>query len=73
MKVGLIRIKDALGVVHIQPNMSHDPASTLCYSVDDWELHPLTPTNEVVTCDSCQIEFDNLRHGLKLVKCETKY
>lgn len=67
MKRQIIRIKDAKGVVHLEPNGSHDPASTLCYCVEDSSLMPFEPTNEKVTCNMCQHEFEVLRDGLKIV------
>lgn len=53
-------------IVHILPNGSHDPCTTLCGYVDVME-HEYTPTNKKVTCHVCQSEFDALKNGLVLV------
>lgn len=52
--------------VHIEPNGSHDPCTTFCGDVDRMEATD-TDTNKKVSCRACQIEFEILRHGLKIV------
>lgn len=67
MKLGLTKVHSSIdNQVHIEPNGSHDPASTLCYEVDIMET-TYTPTDKKVTCMMCQNEFDTLKNGLKLI------
>jgi len=66
-KAKLIRIHSTEdGMVHIQPNGSHDPAATLCGQVDIIEA-VYTPTNDEVSCDCCRREFNFLKNGMVLV------
>jgi hypothetical protein len=66
-KAKLIRVRSSGdGRVHIEPCGSHDPGATLCYDVDTHQTY--TPTNDKVTCVSCQHEFDSLKDGLRLVR-----
>ena len=65
MKRNVIRVKGADGEVCIQPNGSHDPASTFCLHIES--NGPWLPTNEEVTCNGCIQNYNALKDGIKLV------
>ena len=65
MKRKAVKIRGEDGEVCIQPPLgSFDPALTMCLYIEN--NGPFVPTNDPVTCESCQLNFDTLKNGLKL-------